>query len=150
MTFRFAAIAAAALALGASSAANATVIAEVEGNNDFASAQSLDGAFSLDANPEIGYSTTRPHATVQAGPGDGTFDYYSFSALAGALGQFDIDHGMPDFDSYLALFDSAQNLLATNDDGGCCDAGPWRAGHGLLAFGVLGLLIRRRKRSSQR
>lgn len=34
----------------------------------------------------------------------------------------------------------------TDDDGGCCDAGPLRGSSTLLALGVLGLVLRRRRR----
>jgi uncharacterized protein (TIGR03382 family) len=39
----------------------------------------------------------------------------------------------------------AVNPPPPGDDGGCCDAGPLRGSSGLLAFGVLALVLRRRR-----
>ena len=87
----------------------------VAGNDDLASAQSLDDElFSLSSNSDIVDSTTRPHLTIN-GVGDGTYDYFSFTVFnAGDTATFDIDGAA--FDTQLHLYDSAGNPLATNDD----------------------------------
>ena len=87
---------------------------ELEPNNSFATPQNLDGEqWYISYDNEIEDSSTRPYVSI-AGSGDGTFDYYSFSAIAGTTGTFDIDNS--NFDSELFLFDSAGNLVALNDD----------------------------------
>jgi hypothetical protein len=94
-------------------------VVEAEPNTTLATAQNIDADFSLDANTEIDNSTTVPHVTVQGLPGDGTYDYFSFTVgAANTLGDFDMDHAMYGFDSWLDLFDSSGNWLAANDDGG--------------------------------
>jgi Bacterial pre-peptidase C-terminal domain/PEP-CTERM motif len=111
--------------------ASAGVVLEVEGNDSIATAQSINGSFTLDASPDIGditganTSTSIPHVTVRGLPGDGTRDFYSFNvSSAGILGIFDIDYalnapGRPSgFDAWLNLFDSSGTILAQSDDGG--------------------------------
>ncbi|MCH8840502.1 MAG: PPC domain-containing protein, partial [Planctomycetes bacterium] len=80
-------------------------------------AQNVDGAgWNLNANGNIGSSTSLPHISIQ-GTGDGTFDYYSFTvANAGDQAVFDID--FENFDTELFLYDTNGNLLAQNDDNG--------------------------------
>ncbi len=77
-------------------------------------AQNIDGGgWNTGPNPDIIEATTIPHVTV-SGTGDGSFDYYSFTAGAGERGIFDIDG--QNFDAELFLYDSAGNLLAQRDD----------------------------------
>jgi hypothetical protein len=104
----------------------AELITEVEGNNSLATAQSVDGHFTLDYSVNIGdgsfyanTSTTIPHVTV-VGTGDGTFDYYSFyfpgpGSTSGKV-IFDIDDTSPSLDSHLALWAADGTLLFHNDD----------------------------------
>lgn len=63
---------------------------EVEGNNTTVFPQNLDNFFVLSANPDVTDSATIPRVSIYGG-GDGTFDYYSFTATAGSRGIFDID-----------------------------------------------------------
>ena len=107
-------------------------IFEVEPNDSFEEAQSLEGHFSIDFNKDIFNSTTVPHVSVQAtnGPTVNDVDYYSFSvAEAGQTGYFDIDYGLingsyiDDVDTTLSLFDSSYNLLAFSDDSIDTDSG---------------------------
>ena len=94
--------------------AQSPILDEVEANDTLATAQNIDTAnFVLDFDMNILDSTTIPHLTIN-GTGDGTFDFYSFTANAGSLGIFDID--FQNFDTELFLFDSLGNLLAENDD----------------------------------
>jgi hypothetical protein len=96
--------------------ANATppAVVEVEANDTLATAQDVDAEqWSLEPNPNIDSSTTRPHLSILA-TGNGSFDYYSFTANAGDIGVFDTD--FTSFDTELFLYDSAGNLLAGNDD----------------------------------
>ncbi|MEQ8463977.1 two-partner secretion domain-containing protein, partial [Coleofasciculus sp. E1-EBD-02] len=93
---------------------------EVEPNNSINRAQSLDGSFSVAANPDVESSTTVPFVSI-SGTGDGTFDYYSFTVeTAGSQGIFDIDQGNTggagSLDTELFLFNAQGGLLASNDD----------------------------------
>ncbi|MDQ3330741.1 MAG: hypothetical protein M3552_08810 [Planctomycetota bacterium] len=79
--------------------ASAGFVLESEPNNTLATAQNINGNFTLDFSSNIGdvagnnTSTTIPHVTI-SGTGDGTYDYYSFFvAVAGSIGIFDIDFG---------------------------------------------------------
>lgn len=115
---------AAGVAAGISSAASAGVVTEVEPNDSFATAQSLDGQFSLGSDPNVANASTVPYVSVVSGTPSGSYDYYSFTVGAGgSTALFDIDFGMNDFDPYLSLFDSAFNLIASHDDGGVLDPG---------------------------
>lgn len=67
---------------------------EVEPNNSIDTAQNLDSSFVLQVNPNVESSDTIPHVSI-AGTGNGTFDYYSFTATAGSTGIFDIDTDDP-------------------------------------------------------
>jgi Bacterial pre-peptidase C-terminal domain len=114
----------------------AAPVNEGEPNNSRAQAQSIDGAFTLDQDPDIGdvttnTSTTIPHTTVE-GTGDDSVDYYSFTVTqAGARGIFDIDYALvcnlqscadfAGFDAFIVLYDSngtlpEDSLLDWNDD----------------------------------
>ena len=122
-----------AVFLLATPAAEATVIAEIEPNNTLATAQNINGFFSLDFSPDIGNqagtntSTTMPHVTI-LGTGNGTFDYYSFTVTTGGLAIFDIDFGCSSsencqgapgsggMDTEIAVWTAAGILLASNDD----------------------------------
>lgn len=102
--------------------AQAAVITEIEGNDTLATAQSLDGNFTLDYSGNIGdagsnTSTTIPHVTVQGFAETGGRDTFKFTVThAGSVGIFDIDFGMPGFDANLTLFDAAGTQIAYNDD----------------------------------
>jgi hypothetical protein len=108
----------------------AAPVSEDEPNNPISEAQNIDGAFTLDQDPDIGdtttnTSTTIPHATVE-GTGDESVDYYSFEVTqAGARGIFDIDYawktefceqGEGNFDAWIELYDSEGQFLVHNDD----------------------------------
>ncbi|HET6942747.1 MAG TPA: DVUA0089 family protein [Sphingomicrobium sp.] len=121
-------VASALLLAGVSSAASATVVAEIEPNDSFATAQNLDGQFTTGSDANVVNADTVPYVTVLGQPGQ-NYDFYSFTVgQAGSSGTFDIDFGEPDFDPYIAIFDSAQNRLIGSDDGGVIDSGsvhPW-------------------------
>jgi hypothetical protein len=102
----------------------AAPVNEEEPNDSIAQAQNIDGAFTLDQDPDIGdtttnTSTTIPHATV-VGTGDNSVDYYAFTVTqAGERGIFDIDYALvpPEgFDAYLILYDSSGTPLVDADD----------------------------------
>ncbi|MEK6530975.1 MAG: PEP-CTERM sorting domain-containing protein [Deltaproteobacteria bacterium] len=108
-------IGAVALGLACTATANATALLEVEGNDSFATAQSLNGYFSPAADPDIfGSLPTASVSGLNSSASD--VDYYSFSVVAAGIGYFDIDYGMYDVDTTLSLFDSGYNLLAYVDD----------------------------------
>lgn len=94
-------------------------------NTSFATAQNVNGGFSLDADAGISNSTTWAHASL-IGTGDNnaaqSYDYYRFSMGAGGV-IFDIDFGMYDLDSWITVYDSNAALVGYNDDGGIYDAG---------------------------
>lgn len=91
------------------------VVNEAEPNNSRATAQNIDNAtFSLESNGDIRDSTTIPHTSINAGGGDGSFDYFEFNANSGDRGIFDVDASSND--STLFLYDSLGSLLAENDD----------------------------------
>ena len=104
----------------------AALVLETEPNNSLATAQAVDGHFSLDFSLDIGNGTlvdntslSIPHVTVR-GTGDGTFDYYSFY-FPGPGSTFgfvvlDIDHTSSSFNSRVALWSSDGALLGHNDD----------------------------------
>jgi Ca2+-binding RTX toxin-like protein len=119
---------------------NRLVVSEVEPNNTFPSAVSIDSAgFSLSFDPNItdafgtNTSTTIPNLSIQ-GTGDGSFDYYTFTVTnAGDRGIFDIDFGAnlnnqgvsvgDALDARLFLFDAAGNELRSVDDVTFVDSG---------------------------
>ncbi len=104
----------------------AGLVIEVEPNDSLATAQPVDGHFTLDYSADIGNgsfvdntSTTIPHVTVH-GSGNGTFDYYSFYFPGGGTTSgfvvLDIDHPSSSFDSHVALWAASRDLLGHNDD----------------------------------
>jgi hypothetical protein len=118
-------------------------LAEVESNDGFATAQSLDPGFSLSADSEIFWDTTYWHSTVLGtNAGSTDVDYYKFSVpTAGVTGFFDIDHGMYGVDTTLALFNAGESLLAYVDDSSPADAGSahsWDAFLGVYTFASAG------------
>ena len=106
----------------------AETISERESNNSLATAQNINGHFTLDYSPDIGEGSTSPslntsetipHVTI-VGSGDGTFDYYSFyvpgwPSTSGRV-ILDIDWTTPGFDSILALWAADGTGRGLNDD----------------------------------
>lgn len=109
------------------SVSHASYLSETEPNNSIATAQVVDGGFSLNADPNIANATTIPHVSIQGnGNGDNGlskdfFRFYVPQASTSVL--FDIDYGMYDLDSWLNLYSSIGTLLAKHDDGGITDPG---------------------------
>ncbi|TWU49227.1 PKD domain-containing protein [Rubripirellula reticaptiva] len=96
-------------------AASPTFVTEQPVNSPRRRAQDLDIAhWSHVSSDNIEQSTNIPHVSIQ-GTGDGTYDYYKFTAIAGSRAIFDIDNNS--FDTELFLFDASGNQLATDDDG---------------------------------
>lgn len=91
-------------------------------NGDIANAQYIGGAFfdnsydvDINNNHDINISTNFYHASVQ-GTGDGTVDFYSFTASAGWI-YFDIDYGVEGgLDTLISLYDASGNYLAYSND----------------------------------
>ncbi|WGM32477.1 DUF4214 domain-containing protein [Brevundimonas sp. NIBR11] len=83
-------------------------------NSDRTTAVSMDGAFNQADRPDIDRASNNPHATVTA-TSNGTVEWYAFTATANAVVAVDVDFAS--FDSVVRVYDSAGNLLATNDDG---------------------------------
>lgn len=110
----------AGLALSVSGFANAGLISDVIGNGSIANALDIDGSFSLGANVDIANSESSPWASIVSGAESAArYDYYSFTAMAGMNGVFDIDYGLNSggsFDAELVLFDFFGAVLAQNDD----------------------------------
>ncbi|VAW60148.1 hypothetical protein MNBD_GAMMA08-2317 [hydrothermal vent metagenome] len=115
----------AVLALIYSGSASAAYISEtLDPNDSFSDAQFIsDSLFttkfdnSINSSRGQNISQLTPHASI-LGTGDTTVDYFSFQANQGSL-TLDIDNGINSggsFDSWLALYDSSFNLLASNDD----------------------------------
>jgi PEP-CTERM motif-containing protein len=121
--FNFTAIAGiVALLIGLSTprAVFATFIAEIEPNNTGATAQNVNGNFSLDNDPNITSSTIIPHVSIRA-TGNGTYDFYRFTSLGGVI-ILDTDNtngnntiGSAD-DTEIAIWNLAGTRLAFNDD----------------------------------
>lgn len=132
---------AAAVALAAfGSPARADIISEVEPNNTLATAQNVNGSFSLTFNPNIGTgsgggfvntSTTIPHVTILSGPGQAaSVDLYRFTMSTPGRIILDIDSsatnplggGVPpqntNFDTTFNLLNSAGVSLFFSDDNG--------------------------------
>ncbi len=107
------------LVAGACTSASASSITEMSGNNTLATAQSIDSSFSIGSNADIYQSTTIPWVSIDA-TGDSTFDYFSFTATAGATGYFDIDYGINrgggSIDTEIALWDATGAVLFGRDD----------------------------------
>ena len=126
-------IAAAALGLWAPVTAKASFIGESEPNNSGATAQNVNGNFSLDFHADINDSAnantslTIPHVSIRA-TGDGeTYDFYRFTSNGGTI-ILDIDSTPSggvgsDHDTEIGLWDSAGVLLLTNDDAAFLDTG---------------------------
>ena len=111
-------------ALSFGSAQASSYINEVESNDTLATAQNLDGTFSLFYDPWVTNSDTDQHVSV-LGTGDGTYDWYSFTVTAPSTWIFDIDQGNNDpnlvnatdsFDPFIRLFDSSGSQIAQADD----------------------------------
>ena len=120
------------LIIGITPIADAAYISEIESNDSFATAQNLNGAFSLDSDSDIFWSDTYWHASVNAVYGAGypnDVDYFNFTVgQAGITGFFDIDYGeydsnSRDVDTVMALFDSSHNVMAVSDDSIALDPG---------------------------
>ncbi|MCO6454870.1 MAG: hypothetical protein J5I93_06190, partial [Pirellulaceae bacterium] len=74
--------------------------------------QHIDNSgWNTNADPQIVDSTLVPHVSIQ-GTGDGSFDYYSFTAAAGDRVILDVDGA--NFAPALFLFDSQGNLQASD------------------------------------
>ena len=103
----------------------AAYLNESGANTSLATAQNVNGGFSLDADAGISNSTTWAHTSL-IGSGDNnaaqSYDYYRFSMGAGGV-IFDIDFGMYDLDSWLTVYDGSGTLVSYNDDGGIYDVG---------------------------
>lgn len=72
----------------------ASLITEVESNNFLATAQNVETSFSSGTEADITNSDVDGWEWVSiSGNGDSSFDYFSFSAIAGQKYVFDIDYG---------------------------------------------------------
>jgi hypothetical protein len=106
-----------ALAAGPASAA---VVGESEPNDTFATAQVLAASdFTMEANPDIEFSTALPHVTILSG-GVSSVDMYRFTTTRPGIIVADIDSApqFTDFDTTLELFDSSFSSIAFSDDNG--------------------------------
>lgn len=112
-------------ALGFGSAQAAYVnVNDATGNNSQATAFNLNNYFdqSFDANINSpggasNVSTSFFHASVNNVQGNIGKDWYSFNVTsANTQAYFDIDFGMPNFDSWLNLYDATGALMAQTDD----------------------------------
>ena len=102
-------------------AAEASTISEIESNDTFATAQNVNGSFSLDFDANIFSSTTLPHVTIQSGVSTfSNYDHYFFTTTSAGNIILDIDSTPTNtnFDTELYLYNSAFGLLAGNDDFG--------------------------------
>jgi serralysin len=102
------------------SPAFASAIAEVEPNDTLVTAQNIDPFFSLDFDADIGdtttnTSTTIPHVTIRTASNTNSYDYFSFTAVAGSRGIFDTDY-TNGVDTVLTIYDSGGLALTDNDD----------------------------------
>jgi hypothetical protein len=100
--------------------AHASVIREVERNNNFNQAQNLEDFFSNDYKRRVENSGVSDWEWVSIkGRGNGTYDYYVFEAFAGQDYIFDIDKGMSkrhSVDTELGLWALEGMLLHEQDD----------------------------------
>ena len=123
-----------AIALWTPRIALASFIAEVEPNNTGATAQNVNGNFSLDNDPNINSSTTIPHVSIRA-TGDGTFDFYTFTTSGGTI-ILDIDatNVSPRNDTQIGIWNAAGTLVGQNDDdpSPTADPGSFEDGFGTL------------------
>jgi hypothetical protein len=99
-----------------------TTVTENTGGS-FATAQVLDASlFTLQNDPTVFNSATIPHVSVTA-VGDGTWEYFRFTLTSAALVTLDIDHGYPDVDATLTIYNSieqqigSQIVFGSNDPG---------------------------------
>ena len=104
-------------------------------NSTQGSAVSLNGQWSLAADPNIANATTIPHATVQA-TASGQAEWYKFTVAQAGRVTLDIDGGS--FDTEIYLHNSAGRLLASNDDGSTVDAGSRAGSNGRTLDSSLG------------
>ena len=108
----------------------ATIISEIEANDTLNTAQKLyRGNFSNHLNPDIFDSENIPWVSItSASPAStsnhtNSYDYYSFTVVAGTTGYFDIDYGFTgqqtagSTDTYLTLLNSIGVVLEGRDDG---------------------------------
>ena len=73
-------------------AAEASTISEIESNDTFATAQNVNGSFSLDFDANIFSSTTLPHVTIQSGASTfSNYDHYFFTTTSAGNIILDID-----------------------------------------------------------
>lgn len=121
-----------------SGAAHSAAVIDNGANNSFATAQSINGYFTLDYSADIGgtsysnTSTSIPHATVY-GLGNDAIDFYSFSISQTSTATFDIDYAQtreygyfdpygyldpanPGFDSWIEIYDANGYMLGMNDN----------------------------------
>lgn len=112
------------IAVALSSPAKAAVIAESEPNDTLATAQNVNGFFTLDFDANIGdrtgnTSTWMPHVTIM-GTGNDTVDYFGFTITTPSLVILDVDCGAGcgplGQDLAIALWSGDGTLLAYNDD----------------------------------
>jgi len=81
----------------------------------------VDGSFSLDADADIGdttsnTATTIPHVSIRA-TGNATLDIYSFTvAAANTRVILDIDYGAPNYDSALWLYHASDLVNEVRND----------------------------------
>ena len=86
-------------------------------NGSIATAVSLDGAFDREFSANVISSTNIPHATVRA-VSNGGFEYYAFTAQAGANIIVDLDGTSANLDAFLYVLNSNGGQVAFNDDRG--------------------------------
>jgi hypothetical protein len=131
-------------ALAVAPVAEAGLVTDLGSNGTLATAQSIDGSFTLDFSADIGNaaglntSTSMPHVTIQ-GTGDGTFDYYSFTVAGTSLAIFDIDYGKTpgqpgSMDTMIAVWAADGTLVAYDDDEWNLGAGAGGSVHGYDSF----------------
>lgn len=110
----------AALAFGAPAVSAAPILSTSQGA--FATAQSVNGFFTLDASTNVQDSTTIAHVEIsQAGrPSDG-YDFYFFSHAGGTV-HLDID-GPTNFDTEIGIWTAGGTLVSNNDDNFPLDLG---------------------------
>ena len=103
----------------------ATLINEVEPNNTGATAQNVNGSFSLDFQAFITDSTTLRHVSIdgKGASGSNAPDFYTFTTAGVGTIILDIDdqgctpaQGCPDIDTEIGIWNAAGTLIATNDD----------------------------------
>ena len=92
-------------------------ITESGGNNSLQTAQDVTPYLSKSYNPDVEGSETYPHVTISA-TGDNAYDWFKVTLSASSNVILDIDYGMPSFDPWLEVYNSAGSLIGSNDDGG--------------------------------